>query len=241
MTVIAVVCTSQSVDRAQLALWVNAWDKQARTFVDDWNAGSPPDRQIEYKPVVLFDTPGDLPPDVSDFELLTIEDDISAPGAEGFHDDQLGVVFARVLPENNCEAAPHEILEMLADSTCSLYADIGDGTGRQIAIEVCDPVEEDHYPQQAQIGDQPPQDIETTNYVLPSYFDPNGKAPFDKMGKLSAPFTMVPGGGGYQIIRSADGSTTDVFAENERGRATAERKRKRPDSRVTRRLAKSGG
>lgn len=230
MTQIAIVCTSKSVDRAQLALWIDAWDKQAREFCAAWG--------LEYRPVVLYSTPADLPSVESDLWILTIEDDVGVPNAEGFHDDQIGVIFARCLPENNCESVPHEILEMLADQTCDQYRDIGDGTGRQIALEVCDPVEEDHYPQSAQIGDQPPQDVPTTNYVLPSYFDPNGKAPFDRMEHLAAPFSMLPGGGGYQIIRAADGSTTDVFAMTEKGRATAERKRQRPDSRVARRLAK---
>jgi hypothetical protein len=234
MPQIAVVCASKSVDQGQLALWVDAWDKQAREFCKKYtDAGFP----IEYRPVVLYATPSDLPTDTSEFWLLVIMDDISAPGAEGFHDDQLGVIFARCLPENNCEAVPHEILEMLRDPTCDGYTDIGDGSGRQIADEVCDPVEGDFYLQQAQIGDQPPQDVPVTNYVLPSYFDPNGEAPFDRCEKLTAPFTMVPGEGGYQIIRDASGNTTDVFAENEKGRMAAEKKRKRPDSRVARRLA----
>jgi hypothetical protein len=226
---IAVVSTAKSVDPAQLALWADAWDRQAAEFCKAWG--------IEYRPVVVYATPDNLPTDTGEFWLLIIEDDIDAPGAEGFHDDQLGVVFARCLPENNCEAVPHEILEMLLDSTCDQYVDFGDGTGRQLAKEACDPVEEDHYPQQAQIGDQPPQEVPTTNYILPSYFDPKGVAPFDKMGKLTAPFSMVPGEGGYQIIRSADGNTTDVFAATEKGRMAAEKKRKRPDSRVARRLA----
>jgi hypothetical protein len=236
MTQIAVVCTSPSVDPAQLALRVNAWDAQAREFAARWN--------VEYKPVVLYATPDDLPTDTGEFQLLTIEDDIEAPNAEGFHDDQLGVIFARVLPENNCEAAPHEILEMMADATCDQYRDIGDGSGRQIALEVCDPVEEDSYPQSASIGDQPPQDVPITNYVLPSYFDPKGTAPFDRMGKLSAPFSMDAGA--YQIIREPDGSTRDVFAkphvvehevQTEHSRARRKRKEANPGSRLARRLA----
>lgn len=232
---IAVVCTSKSIDQGQLALWVDAWDKQAAEFTKTWG--------LPYRAVVLYATPDDLPTDTGEFWLLVIEDDIEAPGAEGFHDDQLGAIFARCLPENNCESVPHEILEMLADSTCDQYKDIGDGSGRQIALEVCDPVEEDHYAQQAQIGDQEPQDVPTTNYVLPSYFDPNGTAPFDRMGKLTAPFTMSSGG--YQIIREPDGSTQDVFAkphvvaapETERSMARRQRKENNPRSRLARRLA----
>ena len=270
---IAVCCTSKSVDQGQLALWVDAWDKQAQEFCKTWG--------LEYRPVCLYATPDVLPPNVADFWLLVIEDNIDAPGAEGFHDDVAGVIFARCLPENNCESVPHEILEMLADPTCDQYKDIGDGSGRQIALEVCDPIEEDHYPQQAQIGDQEPQDVPVTNYVLPSYFDPKGTAPFDRMGKLTAPFSMDSGG--YTIVRDAEGNTSDVFDQklggssptswppgaltddrfhagtvverhldgsikevvyggprivgDEAGRARAEKKHKRPDSRVARRLA----
>jgi hypothetical protein len=236
MTQIAVVCTSSSIDPAQLALWVNAWDAQAREFAAAWN--------VEYKPVVLYATPNDLPTDTGEFQLLTIEDDIEAPGAEGFHDDQLGVIFARVLPENNCEAVSHEILEMMADPTCDQYRDVGDGSGRQQAVEVADPCEEDHYMQSAQIGDQPPQDVPVTNYVLPSYFDPKGTAPFDRMGKLSAPFSLDAGG--YAIIREPDGSTQDVFAkphvvahaeQTERSMARRKQKEANPRSRLARRLA----
>lgn len=233
---IAIVCTSKSVDKANLALMTDAWDKQAQEFCKA--------HSLEYRPVVLYATPADLPTDTGEFWLLVIEDDIDAPGALGFHDDVLGVIFARVLPENNCEAAPHEILEMLLDPTCEQYRDFGDGTGRQLALEACDPVEEDHYPQRAQIGDQPPQDVPVSNYVLPSYFDPKGTAPFDRMGKLTAPFSMAPGG--YEIIRERDGSTNDVFAkarvvahdaQTERSMARRRRKENTPHSRLARRLA----
>ena len=233
---IAIVCTSKSVDPAKLVLWANAWDQQAAEFCKAWG--------LEYRPVIVYATPDDLPTATGEFWLLVIEDDISAPGAEGFHDDQLGAIFARCLPENDCEAVPHEILEMLRDPTCDGYTDFGDGTGRQLANEVCDPIESDHYPQSAQIGDQPAEDVPVPNYVLPSYFDPKGTYPFDRMGKLTAPFSMDAGG--YQIVREPDGSTEDVFAkphvvahetQTEHSRARRKCKESNPRSRLARRLA----
>lgn len=81
-----------------------------------------------------------------------------------------------------------------------------------------------------------------SNYVLPSWFDPNGKYPYDRMGLLKAPLTMTAGG--YMIVRDAAGNETDVFAQNRRvehggfeGKVRADRKRARPDSRLARRLA----
>lgn len=231
---IAIVCTSKSVDPAQLVLWARAWDQQAAEFCRVWG--------IEYRPVLTYATPDDLPTETGEVWLLVIEDDISAPGAEGFHDDQLGIIFARCLPDNNCESVSHEILEMLADPTCDAYRDFPDGTSRQLALEVCDPVEADYYPLSTQINDQPAQDVPVTNWVYPSYFDPNGKAPFDKLGKLDKPFSMIPGGGGYMIVRAANGSTNDVFAQphvvvgSAAAHAKIGRKLLSPHSRLARRL-----
>jgi hypothetical protein len=44
-------------------------------------------------------------------------------------------------------------------------------------------------------------------------------------------------GGGYMIVRNADGSQVNVFAETDHGRARAESKRDKPSGRTARRLA----
>jgi len=231
MTQIGVVCTSATIEPRDLAFIVQAWDAQSQEFCAAWG--------IPYIPVVLYSTPSiESQVEAGEIRLLTIEDDIGVPSALGFHDDELGAIFARVLAENNADAGSHECCEENADPDCSQYKPIP-GTTNELALEVSDPVEALNYLQSATVGDETRQ-IPVSDWVYPSYFDPNGKAPFDKMNKLTAPFSMAPGG--YQIVRDASGNTNDVFAKvvhaDEAGRMAAEKKRKRPDSRVARRLAR---
>jgi hypothetical protein len=227
---IGVVNKSSSLDPTILPFLVDAWDRQAKEFAEAWN--------VPYTPVVLYDTENGLPTATGEVRLLTIQDVLDAPGALGYHDDELGVIFARILAENNAESGPHEVCEEEGDPTCNLWMPMGDG--REVAKESCDPVEGDSYEQEATVGDDIVS-VPVSNYVLPSWFDPNGKAPYDRMGKLTAPLTMTPGG--YMIVRDATGDVTDVFAQNRRvvpadadGHVRAEKKRARPDSRLARRL-----
>ena len=196
---IAVIDLTRSIDPRDLVFWTKAWDLQAAEFAKDWS--------VPYTPVVPYDRIEDLPTASGECRLFTIERDIGAPGAEGFHDDQLGLIYARILPDNNCDAGSHEVVEEEGDPTCDQYADMGNG--QQVAKESADPVEGDSYPISVTVGNET-RDVPVTNYVLPSWFDPKGVAPFDRMGKLTAPFTMTAGG--YMIVRAADGSTSDVFA-----------------------------
>ena len=200
MTQIAVVNLSPSVDARDLAYYVKAWDTQAAEFAKAWG--------VSYTPVVLYDHPDDLPTSDGECRLFTIQDDIGAPGAEGFHDDVLGDIYARILPDNNCEAGSHEVVEEEGDPTCELWSPMPDG--RWVANESADPVEADHYTISVSIGGFS-RDVPVTNYVLPSWFDAKGQAPFDRKGSLSAPFTMTAGG--YMVVRAADGSVSDVFAQ----------------------------
>lgn len=231
MTMIAVKCTSTTIDPTDLAFIVQAWDAQSKEFCAAHG--------IPYVPVVLFDQ---IPQDqvgTGEVRVMTIADSLpEAPGAEGYHDDELGDIFARILAENNADAGSHECCEENKDPTCNQYVPIP-GTTNELAVEVSDPVQALNYPQDATIDGETRQ-IPVSDWVYPSYFDPNGKRPFDKMDQLTAPFSMAPGG--YQIVRDASGNTEDVFAKvvpaDEKGHMAAERKRARPDSRLSRRLAK---
>lgn len=89
--------------------------------------------------------------------------------------------------------ACHEIAEMVCDSLIKTFSDKPDAWGRHWLIEVCDHV----------FGTDTEKDIGFGNFVVfpnftyPSLYDPNGKAPFDEAGILTAPFTMTPKGYGY--------------------------------------------
>lgn len=93
----------------------------------------------------------------------------------------------------------HEVLEADADPYVGFWADMPDG--RQLALEVGDPVEADAYDIDG---------VSVSNFVGPRYFS-NGPGPYDWMGKLPAPFAMTAGG--YQIVRDTTGNVSQVFGE----------------------------
>lgn len=201
-----------------------AVDTQAREFASSWG--------VEYTPVIYFaldvlqKLEGDeLTAFATDCRLLTVQTSLDVPGALGFHTDVAGVIFARVLagPEWTVTLS-HEVLEEIGDSTCDIYLPLDDG--REQAKESCDRVEGDTYRIDG---------VLVSNYLLPSAFVPDSAAPWDKLVQLTKWDGMT--GGGYMIVRNADGSEINVFAETIHAKACVERKSARPDSRLARRLA----
>ena len=95
----------------------------------------------------------------------------------------------------------HEVLEMFIDPNCNLWAN--DGKGSAYSVEVCDPVEAPSYPVSG---------VSVCNFVTPSWFDPLAAptAQFDKLGLLTAPFSMLKGG--YLVYESA-GQQKQQFGE----------------------------
>jgi hypothetical protein len=93
----------------------------------------------------------------------------------------------------------HEALEMLADPAANQYA--FDGHNRLWACEVCDPVQADAYRITAG-GLRVP----VTDFVLPSFFNAWGQAPYDHLSVLEAPFTLAKGG--YAVSQKAGATTS---------------------------------
>jgi len=79
----------------------------------------------------------------------------------------------------------HEVLELFVDPNCNLWAN--DGNGSVYSLEVCDPVEAPTYTVSG---------VAVSNFVTPSWFDPQAPATaqFDKLGQLTAGFSILPGG-----------------------------------------------
>jgi hypothetical protein len=79
----------------------------------------------------------------------------------------------------------HEVLEMFVDPNCNLWAN--DGQGSVYSLEVCDPVEAPTYTVNG---------VSVSNFVTPAWFDPLAPAgaQFDKLGRLTAGFSILPGG-----------------------------------------------
>jgi hypothetical protein len=128
-------------------------------------------------------------------------------GVLGFHtEDQggklWGVVAAKPELDNGAQVITgdwsvssvlsHEVLEMYIDPNCNLWAN--DNKGSAYSFEVCDPVEAPTYPVSG---------VSVSNFVTPAWFDPLAAtgAQFDKLGHLTAPFTILKGG--YVVYESA--------------------------------------
>lgn len=141
--------------------------------------------------------------DLSTWQVLLLDNSDQA-GALGYHDSgptglPIGKVFVGTdlqYGESWTVTTSHELLEMLADPNVDQTVD--DARGWTYPRENCDAVEGDHYTISDTISG-----VLVSNFVLPSWFDARGKAPFDHLGKLRAPFTLDKGG--YVSIDKHDG------------------------------------
>jgi hypothetical protein len=130
-----------------------------------------------------------------------------AAGMLGYHDtDPNGNPFIRVFVETILSnggtslagsvsvsvCAGHEADEEAADPSCLATATAPDGS--VWALEVCDPVESSSYNVTLSDGSE----VAVSNFVYPSFFENGGQPPFDHLGIVSGPFTLVQGG--YAII-----------------------------------------
>jgi hypothetical protein len=153
----------------------------------------------------------DVPSDVS---VLVILDTSDQAGALGYHDTTpdgrpYGKVFLEPILTNGGSfktgslslsvTLSHEALEMAGDPYANWWAD---GPNQEHALELCDPVEGDSYDIDG---------VSVSNFVGPRWFS-NGPGPYDKMGTLTAPWTMSAGG--YMIVRDRGTVVRQVFGES---------------------------
>lgn len=137
---------------------------------------------------------------------VEIVDDLDDPNDVAYHDFEGGLSRMRIgacalrayrpapFLDALSIAIAHELFEAEINPTTERYAE-APGKPRRLAFEVVDPVQGDSW----RCGT-----IAIPNFVLPSYFDACGRAPFDLLGRLAAPFSCDAGG--YQVWE--DGSQT---------------------------------
>jgi hypothetical protein len=145
--------------------------------------------------------------------------------ALGYHDtDPNGNPYIRVFVEtvlNNggtsltgntsvSVCAGHEADEEAVDPSCVSTATAPNGD--VWALEVGDPVESSSYTVTLPDGSQ----VAVSDFVYPSFFDPQGQSPFDHVGAVNSPFTIAQGG--YAIINNQE-----VFASESGGTTTDRR------------------
>lgn len=158
---------------------------------------------------------------------IVIVDNDSTPGALGFHSEQNGQPYGKIMvdpilqaggvalydannPQNYTVSATfsHEVIETFVDPYVNVWVDGPQiSQGSCYAMEAGDPVENNSYKNTA--AGVP---VSVSNFVLPAYFDSQGKnEKFDYLGVLTAPFTLASGG--YMVVRNAPGTEQQVFGD----------------------------
>jgi hypothetical protein len=135
-----------------------------------------------------------------DGPICTVYDTPDVPNAAGYHSvDAKGVPYAKDFAIGDLDALSltisHECFEIVTDQSASLY-DYSSGQG--VAYESCDPVQD--------TWDRHPNGIVVSNFVLPSWYNPAAKGPYDRLGCLLLPLTMTDDG--YCIIQRPLGPET---------------------------------
>lgn len=158
--------------------------------------------------------PGDAIPSGA-WEVRIID---SLPEGGGVHLDDQGQPYAEAVNGSDLSLAiSHEVLEMLVDPYGNRFAlgpDIDPNfADRQVfyLVEVCDPCEVSSYA----IGD-----VQVSNFVLPSFYDPDATSAVDFRKTLAGPLPLkVPDGCYISWIDPADWKwhqqTTDGLFETE--------------------------
>lgn len=130
---------------------------------------------------------------VNEWQLIFFDHSDQAD-ALGYHDvTPSGMPLAKVFLKDCIEGhenwnvtALHEVYEMIADPDLSRTVT---HDGWEYALEVCDAPEDDHFGMR--VGGHL-----ASNFVLPSWFDPAGVAPFTAYPcpEITAPFMLASGG-----------------------------------------------
>lgn len=161
---------------------------------------------------IIDRTPGGWP--------VYLQDLSDVQNALGYHDvDMNNVPYGKVfiLTSRNAgikweSVASHEVLEILGDADANT-TDLGPD-GCKWVQETGDPVEDRFYVKNG---------VQVSDFVIPSWFTIGGKAPFDFLNVLTAPFTITPGGYAIKICNGQTvvvGGATSVSVD----RVVAERK-----------------
>jgi hypothetical protein len=216
---IAYIRTTSRLTDAEVASYVAAQQRQFdEHFEPAWGIGA----TCTYYP------PGSLVP--GGVVQVFLQDHVAEAGAYGFHDHEgfprSYVAVADTMADGNSwtVTASHETLEMVADPTIDRTATVD---GFEYAWEVCDAPEDDRFGYELD-------GVKVSAFVLPSWFDPHGVAPFSypPTPAIDRPFALAEGG--YIGVRTLpDGQWDQRLAQGMPGKRTV----KTDTSRTKRRFA----
>ena len=169
--------------------------------------------------------------------LLKASSDVQ--GAAGYHDDGGIYCFRDGLPGLTSGdfafsvVISHEIFEAAGDPGANRWAD--NGQGSEVALELCDAVEGFSFVPGIAAG-EPGAGVSVSDFLLPSFFDPGGTAPFSRCQKATAPMTTAPDNGAdYQIVRTVDENGAQQVTAIGQIRAARQKAKAHPSSRTSRR------
>jgi hypothetical protein len=173
---------------------------------------------------------------------VSLQEDSSVQGAAGYHDDDGIYCFRDGLPSFSTGdfafsvVISHEIFESAMDPGANRWADNGNGT--MVALEACDAVEGYSWVPPIPSG-QPGAGVSISDFLMTSFFDADGKAPYSRCGKPTAPFTTAPDNGAdYQIQLSVNESGEQQVTAVGNIHGTARKRKSHPSSRTSRRGVK---
>ena len=183
---IVIKCKTDLVSEKDVRAAIGAVQKQvSRDFHPAWGI----DAQIVYDE-------GKKYKDAYRINILTTGKD-EDEGYIGYHFSDNGYPVATIFAQEDlvddktiCDTLSHEVLEMLVDPACNLYAHrpaSGRRPGRGYFYEVCDPVQRLKYKIDGQL---------VCNFVYPEWFEhtwPRGSRKFDHRGELDEPFQVLEG------------------------------------------------
>ena len=186
---VALVSEAPSVSVSDLSVVGAALQKQAtRDFGPTWNVPAT---------VNAFDKLESVP---VDYWPVILKDNISQPGAAGYHTDDNGQPFALVQVDDTWPlTVSHETLEMLADPFGNRTiagspppqapAEITKLHRVLYLVEACDPCEDGQFGYTIN-GHQ------LSDFITPHFYDPSGSTGvrYSFRGHVKAPHTVLPGG-----------------------------------------------
>lgn len=190
MTTVAIYNRSTAVADADIAAFLPALQKQVSEHLAKAWPGTDAALDFVVDPNARF---------VSDIAMVLFDDSDQA-GDLGYHDVTAnGSPLAKVFVKTDIEygedwrvTMSHEMLEVLVDPRCMWTCNtVFQGKAVTAIREVCDPVEDDRWSYDIEANGKV---FKVSDFVFPSFFDPNGKAPFDFTGAIQAPMTIAARG-----------------------------------------------
>lgn len=159
-----------------------------------------PAYEVEPPVVAVYRSVTELPAGALCVVVIT---DSVPPGELGDHD---ALRTARVLFRSNpnwVQTFSHEILEMAGNLDCNLWLPHPSRPGFKLAREMCDPCQAGQYPVTVEILGES-RTLMVSDFCMPGYWVHGAPPPYNYLDTMEAPGEVLPGG--YQIVRTLDGS-----------------------------------